>query len=351
MNTILCNADISANMSNTPEGYLLCKGVPLAHTGLMSYTAQDLPQMEPNSRGLLLVNKAPEMLFAQETMQSFENKPVTIEHPDFVTPETWKKEAVGMAVNIRQGEGELANNLLADLLITDSDAIGIIRSGKLREISLGYEGKYEQIEPGLIEQMSMIGNHIALVKKGRAGPQCRIYDRLADVVKQNRAYERRQDQMMKDAFKTMLSRAIDNLPPEPTPGETTQQVQAQQSKPVNATTAQGSAQGAPAAAAPTPTQPAAGVVNIAAQNDAPENGQPDPNQSAPAPGSEGNLGQQILNRVNELTQAVTVLVAQLEKVGALANQLDTGENQSSTDACKTKDSASGVRMVSILPDD
>ncbi len=66
--------------------------------------------------------------------------------------------------------------LLADLLITDKAAIESVRAG-LREVSCGYDADYEQIEPGRGRQRNIIGNHVALVEKGRCGSRCAIGDK------------------------------------------------------------------------------------------------------------------------------------------------------------------------------
>jgi len=46
----------------------------------------------------------------------------------------------------------------------------------LREVSCGYDAQYEQIEKGKGKQREIIGNHVALVTKGRAGNRCTIQD-------------------------------------------------------------------------------------------------------------------------------------------------------------------------------
>jgi hypothetical protein len=64
------------------------------------------------------------------------------------------------------------------LLIKDERAIDLVRDEKkpLREISCGYDAEYVQVEPGIAYQRQIIGNHVALVERGRAGPRCSIQD-------------------------------------------------------------------------------------------------------------------------------------------------------------------------------
>jgi hypothetical protein len=76
-----------------------------------------------------------------------------------------------------RGDGLLTNNdfLYADLLIQDEDAIRDVREGK-REVSAGYDAEYSELAPGEGRQHGIIGNHVALVDRGRCGYACHIGD-------------------------------------------------------------------------------------------------------------------------------------------------------------------------------
>ena len=167
---------LSGRQSLTPEGFLLCEDVPLARTGELVYVEGEVP-LEAGSDGVIHVERYPEDVFAPEAIASFAGKPVTSDHPsEEVTPENWKKYAVGTLQNPRQGEGAFADCLMADLLITDAAAIQEVRDGK-REVSCGYEAEYEQVSPGRGIQRQIVGNHVALVDQGRCGPRCSISDK------------------------------------------------------------------------------------------------------------------------------------------------------------------------------
>jgi hypothetical protein len=167
---------LSEHIKETPEGYLLCLDVPIARTGAQEYLPEEVP-LPAKGRESVLVYRMEADVFAPETMASFEGKPVTLDHPDdFVTPETWRELSRGTAQNLRRGAGKDADLLLADLLITDAEAIAAVRGG-LREISCGYDADYEETAPGVGRQISIIGNHVALVEGGRCGPRCRIGDK------------------------------------------------------------------------------------------------------------------------------------------------------------------------------
>lgn len=168
-------SQLSERIAETPEGYLLCEAVPIARTGSLEYAPAETPI--PAGEGQTIITRDAGTLFEPETLASFEGKPVTLEHPpDFVTPDTWKQYAVGTVQNVRAGDGEDADKLMADLLITDARAIEAVRSKKLRELSCGYDAEYHADAPGKGRQVQIRGNHVALVAQGRCGSACAIQD-------------------------------------------------------------------------------------------------------------------------------------------------------------------------------
>lgn len=165
-------AQLTENISETPEGYLVCSAVPIARLGAMLYSESETDKGD----GALLIANPPSVLFADDTIASFEGKPVTIQHPlNYVSPENWKQLACGIAQNVRAGFGEDADKLLADLLITDATAIRLVKSG-LREISCGYDAEYIVLDADNAQRTRITGNHIALVQFGRAGSEVAIRD-------------------------------------------------------------------------------------------------------------------------------------------------------------------------------
>lgn len=212
MNTTLISKQYSPNIYITPEGYLVCSNVPIARVGHQTYskaeglkdtTGKPLPDVD----GWVDVYKDESVLFSQDTIASFENKPVVLGHK-MVYPDNWSQEAVGFGTNVRRGVGPLKNNLLADLVITKKDAIDTIKAGHLREISLGYDAAYESDGPGKAHQTAIIGNHIAVVPQGKAGAFCRIYDSVDETVK---AIERDKLMSFKEKLKQAFGQAVDSV--------------------------------------------------------------------------------------------------------------------------------------------
>ncbi len=181
---IYTTEQLSERLSRTPEGYLLCADVPINRTGEMIYNEREaklmpwLRQFEPDEQGRFRVIREPEEVFRPETLKSFEGKPFIILHPDdgsLLRPDNWAELAQGNMQNIRRGEGDLADCTLADVLATTENAIELILAG-MREVSCGYDADYIQLEPGILRQINIVGNHLALVDKGRAGARCAIQD-------------------------------------------------------------------------------------------------------------------------------------------------------------------------------
>jgi hypothetical protein len=171
---------LGTKQSVTPEGFLICHDVPVARTGAMRYLAAEVDDPEHpiagDAEGIVVAERTPEEVFRTETIASFEGKPITIDHPDeLVGPDNWGAVARGHMQNVRRGEGAQDDLLLADLLITHRDGIDAVRKG-LREVSCGYEATYDQVTPGRAIQRGILGNHLALVARGRCGPRCAIGD-------------------------------------------------------------------------------------------------------------------------------------------------------------------------------
>ncbi|MFL9943726.1 DUF2213 domain-containing protein [Paraburkholderia graminis] len=175
---ILATEQIGPKQSLTAAGFLLCQDVPIARIGTQEYADVELPDIEPSDDGIIVVERHEEDVFDPESIASFEGAPVTIEHPrEPVTPDNWIVYAKGYACNVRRGEAEMSDFLMADLLITDKGAIHDVQTKRLREISNGYEAAYIQIAPGRARQTDIVGNHVALLAgQARCGDACSVQD-------------------------------------------------------------------------------------------------------------------------------------------------------------------------------
>jgi len=168
----LTTEKISPLKEKTPEGYLLCRDVPISRVGSFEYSAAEVGL--PNIGHAVRVWRPEEQIFNPETIASFEAKPVVIGHARFADPDNWREIAVGTTQNVRRGEGDKSDFLLADLLLTDRKAIEAVESGDLKEVSCGYDADTQETPQG-IEQIGIVGNHVALVVSARCSG-CKIGD-------------------------------------------------------------------------------------------------------------------------------------------------------------------------------
>ena len=201
--------DLSENISRTPEGYLACNGAVLARAGDLIYAEYETGVGD--SSETKTVNRSIEEICNPETMASFEGKPLTLGHPEdgavFVGPGNWKELTVGTINNVRQGEGEDSDKLIADILVTDKEAIYSVETKLVRQLSCGYEVDFIELDSGDIIQKNIIGNHVALVQAGRCGSECSIVD---SAIKVERKMTR------KEKFMKLITKAVDEEMPEDT---------------------------------------------------------------------------------------------------------------------------------------
>lgn len=165
---------ISENMYMDNNGQLICENVVLARTGYYDYLESELIE-GGSSQKVVKVYRSPEEVFNPVSMRSMNFKPLTDNHPsDNVTPDTVGSLQKGFMTNIRRGTGEFDGCLMADIVVTDPYVIDEIRSGRKRDLSVGYTADIEE-ENGQYVMKNIRGNHIALVDAGRAG-NARIRD-------------------------------------------------------------------------------------------------------------------------------------------------------------------------------
>lgn len=122
--------------------------------------------------------RAPDVVFAPESLATLGGIPVTIGHPGSVDATNWRRHAVGHvsdAPPARRADGAV-EWLDAAMVVQDAAAIARIERGELAEVSMGYrvnvvpragvtpEGEhYDAVQEGPVEF-----NHLALLPPGKA---------------------------------------------------------------------------------------------------------------------------------------------------------------------------------------
>lgn len=155
----------------TAQGFLRADAV-LTRPGVFVYRNQDGTTRREY--------RPPEEVFHVDSLSSFEDAPITIDHPaeKWVTKENASKLSVGTIKSQPQRDGDL---VVARVLVTDAKAIDEVESNRRRSVSCGYTVEYAAT-PGVTPegerydgvQRKIRGNHLALVPAGRAGPEAQI---------------------------------------------------------------------------------------------------------------------------------------------------------------------------------
>lgn len=166
------------------NGFWEIKDNPLSKEGVFPYLGKQIDSkgkkfgLDPDR--IYWVYRSKKELSNPETLKSFENKPFIDEHVmlgEGCTP-TDCKNIAGVIHNIRV-KGDM---MIGDFTIYSDDIKREIMNGK-KQLSLGYRSAFEQ-KHGVFNgraydflQVGMVGNHVALVGRGRCGSDVRIFDK------------------------------------------------------------------------------------------------------------------------------------------------------------------------------
>lgn len=181
---VLINEKLSEHKYKTPEGYLICVDAVLARTGKQSYRKSEIFNTDDNTE--IEVDRQPNEVFSEATLASFENKPITVEHPnEDVNSGNIKEYAVGFVRDVHKGYDNGQPVILGTLVIQDAETIEEIENGEHTDLSCGYDCDINDEENP--QQRNIRGNHVALCQCGRAGnarivDSCKIKDNEKDAI-------------------------------------------------------------------------------------------------------------------------------------------------------------------------
>ena len=164
-----------SNVEKTPQGFLKVPGF-VTRIGIFPYMDSN-----GNVRKEL---RHPDDVFAPESLATLKNAVVTLEHPPvMVEPANFKEYSVGYTTDRVEVNRDLVE---ADCIIAKDEAIKAVAEEGVRELSSGYlsdvieeEGVYNNV-PYNYRQKNIRYNHVALVRRGRAGPEVRLRMDSAD---------------------------------------------------------------------------------------------------------------------------------------------------------------------------
>lgn len=161
------------------DGHLHVKRTPISKANVCEYLGREIPGWEDlglaADRRYALLRDPEELAKAAET---FNNKPLLFDHNPISADEHDHSRTVGSISN----PVFEAPYLYADLACWSGPAIRLIEDGSQKELSSAY--RYEpDMTPGTYEGVrydgvmrSLAANHVALVRKGRAGPDVVVGD-------------------------------------------------------------------------------------------------------------------------------------------------------------------------------
>jgi uncharacterized protein len=164
------------------EGHLVVSKPRLSRTGIQEYYAYELGLTDRDPHSVIRLYRPPEEVFSDTSIASIVNLPITDDHPPELLHAGSDKALIkGRLSDTVTPEGLF---LVADsATITDKALVAKIESGK-SELSMGYIGQID-FTPGetpdkeLYDAInhSIVGNHVAVVDRGRCGPSCRLTDK------------------------------------------------------------------------------------------------------------------------------------------------------------------------------
>lgn len=170
---------ISNHRYKTPEGYLVCLDAIIARTGKQDYSKKEIFADSEDDDTIISIDRPYKEVFSPQTIASFENKPFVDEHPnEDVNVDNHRDYAIGFVRDVREATADGEDVLIANLFVTDAEAIAEIESGKKTELSCGYDCDILGDEDNYY-QANIRGNHVALCKVGRAGV-ARIVDSMEE---------------------------------------------------------------------------------------------------------------------------------------------------------------------------
>ena len=163
---VLISEQLGPHRYKDNHGYLICTDCVLARTGKQTYTRDECFNDGDSSE--IEIDRKEKDVFDPKTLASFENVPITIEHPDNnVDPDNYNSLSVGYIRNIHKGIYQGKPVMMGTAVLTDAEGIEKVESGELTNLSCGYDCDVDDGKDP--HQFNIRGNHVALCEVPRAG--------------------------------------------------------------------------------------------------------------------------------------------------------------------------------------
>lgn len=195
--------------SKDDNGFLIIKNNPIAKAGVFDYLLSEVAEnISDNDDKIVKVYRSFEDLV--KIKDSFANKPIKFNHVWVGEDDNKADGAIGSIVTIDK------ENLMlrADLIIYNPELINAIENQNLVELSPGYTGEvYEQngrFEGENFDYIQTIKcvNHLAVVDKGRSGPDLKIQDSKNKIMEEKDKMKKKFKDSLLSKFKKILDEDI-----------------------------------------------------------------------------------------------------------------------------------------------
>lgn len=170
-------ATINKFSVDSQTGYIHVKDVPIARVGVFPYLKANGDQV--------MEAKLPADLLTDSAVESANYKPITDDHPsELVNISNSDRYMKGMTAGNAHVDGD---KIKVDMTLTDSALIKEIQGGK-QELSIGFQtdvvpvkGTFRGMQYDSAQKNIQI-NHVAVVRRGRAGHSVRLTGDSAEMV-------------------------------------------------------------------------------------------------------------------------------------------------------------------------
>ncbi|ENL6798491.1 DUF2213 domain-containing protein [Campylobacter jejuni] len=187
------------------NGFLIIKDNPIAKGGVFDYLLSEIsPDINSQDDKIVKVYRPFDELV--KIKDSFANKPIKFNHLWVGEDDNKADGAIGSIVTIDK------KNLMlrADLIIYNPELIEAIEKNNIVELSPGYtgevieqNGRFNGDNYDYIQTIKCV-NHLAVVDKGRSGPDLKIQDSKNKIVKEYQKMSRKFKDRILSRFKKML---------------------------------------------------------------------------------------------------------------------------------------------------
>lgn len=162
------------------NGYMHVSATPITKAVVNPYLGREIPGWETmglKPDGIYYGYRDPAEL--KKAAPTFNGVPLLLNHHEASAEDMPKEAVIGSVGTDADFDGEYVR---ATLTVTDAEAIKLIESGKMKELSCSYffrpdftSGKINGVPYDFIMR-DIKGNHVALVEEGRAGHDVKVID-------------------------------------------------------------------------------------------------------------------------------------------------------------------------------